>query len=325
MKRTEFLIEDIKRSVEAQLSSSGGGISDLEILQYLNSAQDRIFSKIVSARPKTFLAETQIDLVADQEAYTLPSTLYMGTNIVMVEYLYGSGSVDYAPLPARVLFDRRSDIKNSYPDYYIRKGNQILIQPTPSTARTNGLRVTYQRRLRDLDIRRGVITSAALTGTTLNTITLDLTPTLAKDDGTVIAAANLLNKLDYICVVDKDGTAVLDEIPVDSYDSTTGVITVTSGFTTTVLAAAFASQYVVAGTYSTTNCELPDITERYLVAYATFKLLRRQGRINEPEWQKQELQAIESDIIDSFENPDQDIMRLPLDSPWDDGYYGRFS
>lgn len=327
MRRIELLIDEVKRSVESQLDSSSGGISDLEILHYLNSAQDRLYGRIVKETPKLFLTESNIDVVSGTESYSLPSDTFLGAGLISVDYKYGSGSGDYAPLPNKTLFDRNTATTGTtVPWYYIRKNSSILLNPKPQESVTNGLRILYQKKLRYLDVRRGVVASASYTSTTLNSITLDLTPSLGKDDGTVTAASDILNKVDYICVVDKDGTSILDSIPVDSYNSSTGVITVTNvPFTTTVVEASLQNNYVVAGTHSSTHSELAETAERYLVAYATFKILRRQGSREEAEFQRQELSAVENDIIDSYAGPDQDIERLPLDRAWGDSpfLYGK--
>jgi len=317
MRRLELLLDHVRRAVENENPSTTDGFSNLEIIQYFNDAQDHLFSKIVLEHPNVFLKEGFISLVVDQESYDLPTDMYMGTKIKSLEYKYGSGSDDYYKIGQKTIHDRQTDFTGEVPHFYIRKGDDILINPIPSVANTNGLRLIYQRQIRTLDVRRGTITSASKTSETLNSITLDLTPTLSKDDDSVQAAADLLNTLDYICVVDKDGATVVDSIPVKSYDSTTGVIT-PDVFTTSVAAGSFADQYVVAGKLSTTHCELPRLCERYLLTYATFKLLRRNANEMESTFQRQELAAIEATIVDSFKTADDDVYNIPLDEIWTD-------
>ena len=313
MRRLELLIEEIRRSTDNEDTS---GISDLDIVQYLNDAQDRIQSRIASQFPNVFFTQTTIDLVASQEAYDLPTDIYLGTRIANLEYLYSETSNDYAQLPSKTLADRSTSYESDFPAFYIRRNNDILINPIPQVARTDGLRLTYQHKLRTLDIRRGEISSASKTGTTLNSLTLDLTPTLTKDSGVVAAASDVLNKIDYISVVDRDGVNVLKNIPIDSYNSSTGVVTVTSGFTTTVDASTFVGEYVVGGTNATSHSDLFDVCERYLIVYAKLKLLERDGNQLEANYQIGELREIEKDIIESYQVPEEDRLILPIDIDW---------
>lgn len=313
MRRLELLIKEIRRSTDNEDTS---GISDLDIVQYLNDAQDRIQSRITSQFPNVFLTNSTIDLVASQENYSLPSDIYLGTRIVNLEFLYTETALEYAQLTSKTLADRYTASESSFPAFYIRRDNEILINPIPQTARTAGLRLTYQHKLRTLDIRRGEITSATLTGTTLDSMQLDLTPTLTKDAGVVSAGSDVLNSIDYISVVDRDGVNILKHIPIDSYNTTTGVLTVTSGFTTSVLAAAFAGAYVVGGTNATSHSDLYDVCERYLVVYSKLKVFERDGNQIEANYQIGELREIEKDIVEAYQTPEEDRLVLPVDLDW---------
>lgn len=315
MRRLDLIIDHIRRAIENVSPSTTDGINTLEIVQYLNEAQDMIYSKIVADHPRAYIKESNISLVASQESYDLPSDIYLGTKLMMVEYKYGNGDNEYYKLYPRTLHDRLTTYESNTPEFYIRRGDDILINPIPQSAKTDGLRINYQRQLRVVDARRGVISTASKTGDTLDSITLDLTPTLGKDDDSVQAAADLLNKGDYICIVDKDGDSVVDSIPIKSYDSSTGVITPDT-FTTTVLVATMQNKYITAGKLSTTHSELPSVCERYLIGYAIYKLLRRNANQVEAELQRRELKDMERDILQVFSSPDDDIYRLPIDEDW---------
>lgn len=317
MRRVELLIDQIRMSTESQHEDGNtDSISNVEILQCLNDGQDSVYAAIVNSYSNFYLTTGTIDLVSEQQSYTLPSDMYLGSKIKKVEYLYGGGTNKYTPVRAGTEFDLRTDYESAWPSYYCRGYQTLKISPLPSVSLTDGLRVTYTRKIRRLDVRRGIISSASKTGSTLNTITLDLTPALGKDSGTVAAARDLLNKVDYICVVDSDGAAVVETIPVDSYNSSTGVITVRSGFTTTVAASSFANQYVVAGSYSTTHSELPEFCEAYLIQYAQWKILRRNGNQPEASSALAELADTKRTILESFANPDDDVHRLHTDELW---------
>lgn len=322
MRRTELLIESIQRQCESQINSSGNGISVEEILDHLNAAQFGLYSEIVQSVPDILLADAYVDLVAGQEGYDLPSDLHLGSSIKSIWHKCGSGTADYVKIPSNIEFHRATGSSSDYPAYYIRKGNQILINPIPASASTNGLRISYQQKIRRLDVRRGVIESITKTGSSLDTIVLDLTPTLGKDGNTLVAAREMLNKADKICVVNRAGRSILNNIPIDSYDSATGTLTIgdTDGdidFTTTKTGADFEGNYVVMGDYSTSHGDFPDETvERYLLAYTTMCLLRRQGNPDEVQFQIQNMQSIKGDILAAYESPDQDLKLLLPDVTW---------
>ncbi len=322
MRRTELLIESIKRQAESQIDSTGGGISDEEILDHLNAGQYGLYSEIVQAVPDILLVDSFVDLVANQEEYELPSDVHLGTSLKSVWYKYGIGTSEYTKIPSNVDYYRSSDIYSDGPAFYIRKGSTILINPIPITSVTSGLRLTYQQRVRRLDIRRGVISSLSKTGDVLNTLTIDLTPTLGKDQGSILAARNLLNKTDKICIVNKAGRSILNNIPIDSYDSSTGILTIgttddNEDYETDLTGPDLIGHYIVVGDYSTTHGDFPDETiERYLLAYATMCLLRRQGNPEETQFKLQEVQAIKGDIINAYEDPDQDVKLMVPDITW---------
>jgi len=318
MRRNELLIKVLRESVEFPHNDGDtDSVSDLEFVQYLNDGQDQIYGEIVDAHSNFYLTTALIDLVANQQQYTLPTDVYMGSKIKKVEYKYGSGAQEYYILRPGTEFDLRTHFTTTVPYLYVRGKDYLKISPLPDSNQTSALRVTYTKKPRRLDIRRGIISSASKTGSTLNSLTISLTPSLNKDSGTVSAARDLLNVSDYICVVNSDGTSVLDAVPIDSYDSSTGIITVKSGFTTTVAQGTFAGNYIVTGKYSTTHSELPDNCERYLLLYTTLKLLRRGGNQFETQEARNELGLVTQNILDSFANPDDDVYRLKIDELWE--------
>lgn len=312
-RRVDLLVDQVRRATDNEDFTSTTGINDEEVVQYINDAQDKLQALISNQHSDVFLTQGTIDLVKGTEVYSLPSDTYLDNRIVMVEYKYGAGAGEYRKLKQRPL-DYRYTVSEGEPSYYIRRAGQLLVNPIPNQTKTDGLRITYQKRLKDLDIRRAKITSASLTGTTLDTLTLNLTSSLTKDGSLQASGESVFNSVDYISVIDRDGTTVLEEIPIDSYDESTGIITVTSGFTTTVLAAAFVDQYIVMGKTATTHTELPDMCERFLIAYAAWKLLKRDASVEGDE-QESELISMGRDIVNAFGNIDNDIDEIPVTNP----------
>ncbi len=319
MKRTDLLVDIVRRETETVQDSTSQGISELTYVQCLNDAQDHLQSIIIDQHPRVFLGQSLINIVAAQEEYNLPSDIYLGTKIVSLEYKYGTEAGQYMKLMPQSLHDRKTWFSSSFPAFYIRKSDTFLLNPLPAVSSTSGLRMVYVRELRDLDVRRGVISTVTKSSLNITAINLDLTPTLSKDSSSVTNAADLLDKTDYVCIVDKDGISILDGIPVTGYNSSTGVITVPS-FSTAILAAAFVDMYVVAGKAATTHSELPNVCERYLIAYAILEILKKNGNQFETAEQKQKVSSMEEDIVSLFGYPDDDIYPLPDEWGWDHGY-----
>jgi len=94
-----------------------------------------------------------------------------------------------------------------------------------------------------------------------------------------------LDKTEYVCIVDRDGTPIVSQIPIDSYSTSTKVITVATTYTMplaemssldTYLSAG-KPLYVVTGRYASTHSELDMVTENYLIEYVILRLLRLQS------------------------------------------------
>jgi hypothetical protein len=74
---------------------------------------------------------------------------------------------------------------------------------------------------------------------------------------------------------------------------------------------------VVTAASQTTTSELPEITERYLLAYVEWKILKRDSSIDSKE-AIQELKDIEADIIKSYRHINDDIQLIPSINQSDD-------
>jgi len=98
-----------------------------------------------------------------------------------------------------------------------------------------------------------------------------------------------LDRTEHICIVDRDGTPIASQIPIDSYDISTYVVTADSTYTMTLAEMtsldAYLSTgkplYVVMGKYSSTHSELDMVTENYLIEYVILRLLRLQSNVGQ--------------------------------------------
>lgn len=219
-----------------------------------------------SAQDLYIKTDTQ-NITANTETYTLPTDNFLNVNVLNVEFKYGTGDNEYRKLRKAYVHDRDGEADGD-PYRYTQQENTIHITPVPTTATTNGLRITYEYQLPAMDVRRGKI-SAVDDGDDPTSITI--TDTTQGD----ISLAGDIKGL-YITVVDKYGTQQMKDIPISSYDSGTGIITLES-FTSSASESIAVNDYVVMGPNTTTHSPFPDFCDSFLVDYVTAGIMEMYG------------------------------------------------
>lgn len=283
------------------------GISSEDFLRYMNYAQDRIFGLILQTNPHSFQEEIEIDLVANQEEYTINENVYLGERVVQVEYSPTGETRDYYKIYEVGLLNR-----NSYPGSdvmnYIRRSGKLLLRPPPNDA-TGTLRVTFERDLDNLDLRRGRING------TPSGATIDLTSSSFGAPSTTDEA--LFTEDAYICVCDAFGTPKLYNGVISSYNAGTDVITLKANVSTYLVSgvalADLADCYLTIGKYTTTHSKLKDPAERYLTAYANWKILGRDAATKaKSESFETEVNLIEQELVRSYQEADKDEDQITI-------------
>ena len=315
-KRVEALIKQARRISDNEEfdndPSNPLGIIDDEVVAYMNDAQDNLHARISEVHPKLFISEDLTDLVAGQERYALPAELYLGGRLEHVEALFSNTAGDYYTLQAKGIKSRLASFETSFPNFYIRSGEDIIVQPRPSQGRTDGLRITYQRQLPELDIRRGKVTASTIATDNVTDITIDISPLLNRDADLPQIAERTLEDFDFITIVDSQGNIKMDDIPLDSYDPLTGIISIVAGFNRTTGETISVGDYVLGGSNSTTHSQLPQTCQRYLIAYAAWKILKRDSMVDLKD-QERELVAMLRELVDSFREISEDQEEIELD------------
>lgn len=308
MRRSDFLITQVREIGRNQLNSDGtASISDNEILQYLNDAQDRAEALIASTKSveKVFSKEAIITVVASQEAYTVNDRVFMNRSIDMVEFSASGQLGDYVLLDKIETYNRDTNTTN-YPVGYSRRGGDIYLTPIPSVG-GGLLRITFNAALDDIDIRRaGITTVTGLTSTTFTSITLDSTANSYE------TGSPNWTTIDYICIVDKDGNRRARNIPFGTYSTATNIFTPAAGYTFISGAGETiaTTDFCVFGKYHTTHSGLPDEWERYLIAYAVEALLHKDSS-DDVVKQSEKLQTMEDDLINALVAQTAEIQRIP--------------
>jgi len=310
MRRVDKLITQIRKQTENTDFSSTTGIDNSEFIQYINDAQNRLQSLILQQHPSLFHKETIFNVAPGQEAYNIPSDAFLFNKVELVEYSTTGRSDDYYPLRLISMKNRNTNV-DGHPQYYIRKSGKLLLSPLPTTSAAK-IRLTYVKRIDELDLRRAVVLTSTISNNQISSLALDVS-------GNPPIDSEALDGEDYICIVDRDGTLLSRNIPIDSINAS-GVVTVSSGFLLQDGETIPAGSYVVGGVDKTTHSELPRAAERYLIAYCAWKILVRDSSVDNAE-QSQELVLMERDLIDSFADIEEDVQLIPILDTWDnDGY-----
>lgn len=295
------LIESVRRQTNSVGSTASSGINDNEFVDYFNDAQERLQSRISSKFSNIFTKEYEFSAVANQEEYDFPDDMYAVNRLWKVEYSNTGSAQDYYNLKRRS-FSSRTGVTGEYPSSYITKGNKILFQPIPSSAGT--FRLTYEGVCRRLDIVRATVSSSTLNDDETHYATIELDTGEDIDDEYLSAA-------DYVSFVTRFGVGTTQQGPsISSYDTATKIITLVAD-TFAVTDSITAGMKVVGGKYSTTHSQLPEICERYLKSYVSWKILRRDSNISDASPQERELEALEKDIEEMFGDNERDEIEIP--------------
>lgn len=300
MRRIDLLVTQSRKDSENQDFTDTTGIDDESFLYWVNSAQERMQSLITAKNPSVFEAEKIVSVVANQEAYALPSDIFLGTRVENIEFSETGLLANYRQLKQGRLLERISGIPG-VPYFYIRRSSTILLQPIPQSS-SGLLRITYQKKLPKLDKRRGQVGTVVLTSDAITSLILDTTQLIDRD---------ALLEEDFITVVDRYGNIKMQDIPIDDINEASGTVTITSGFTFQSGETIAAGDYVLRGAFSTTHSQLPEVCERYLVAYMSWKAFKKDSNDDSQEG-AQEMAVLEADIMESFSEPDTDVDYIPV-------------
>ena len=306
MRNLTKLIDQIRKQTENEEVTEYTGIQDSEFIQYLNDAQYHLQAAIVHNHPNVFIAEKIIDAVSDQEKYDLPTDCFLSNKVHNVEYSQSGNEEDFYVLQQDTIKSRASGI-NGYPARYIRRSGHILLAPEPQTG--GKIRLNYVRRLNELTTRKGLVT----TNTAINSSSQFTIPFNDIDFNTDF---NSINEADFICIVDKTGKSIVKNIEVVSANIngvTCKAHTVETGEVTTIPA----GSYVLNGADVSSHSELDISVERFLIAYASWKILKRDSSVDSSE-AMQELQLMQGEIVQSYALITDDVTYIPQLNSWDD-------
>ena len=313
MRSVTRLIEQVRRQTENEDFDSFVGISDEEFIQYINDAQYNLQAAIVHQHPRVFTAEAIVDAVNGQESYELPSDCLLANKVHNVEYSNTGDEDDYYVLEQSTIKYRTTGIQGS-PTKYTRLGGKLLLAPVPQSG--GKLRITYIKRLRELDKKQAQVGAARDAKPNDNIISSSGTFDIALETNNFETNTDGLSKHDFVCIVDKEGKSLVKNIEITS--SSLSVITcpahtLDTGESATIPVGA----YIVGGKDTTTHSELDISVERYLISYCAWKILKRDSSVDSSE-AAEELAMMLREIVKSYAMVSDDIQFIPQLNSWDD-------
>lgn len=303
MRRVEHLIKQGRRFTENEQLGVTDGILDMEFVEYINNAQDSMVVGIYKTNNDLLTKEYQFNAVARQEEYNLPFDIFTNSHIIDFSWSRTGQLRDLRSLE-KVSFKERY-IESGDPDRYILRGGIVLVNKIPPSSTQLGL-MSYNPRLPRLDIRRGKVSAVVLDVPNLAVTSITL------DSAFDVTLANaLFDEADYLTVVSRDGDIKMKSIPISDVDTTTGVMTLESGFVYEAGETIAVGDYVCLGKYSTTHCSLPEICERYLLEYLYKRIFFRDSS---DDWQiaSSDLQETRAEIIGVIGLETSDVTYIPI-------------
>lgn len=305
MRRLEALISDGRIESDNSDYGTDRGIQQNTFVQWANAAQDKLEAMLVALHCPLLVVSKEIDSVARQEAYAFPDDMYQNTAYDLIEFSQDGNVDNYYPLDQKT---RRERVAGAYsnPEIYFVKGRYFLASPIPTTS-SGKFKVDYYKALPKLDLRRGLVSAVTLntSAKTITSLTLDTTTQWSETD------ADLIEELGYLCVVNKDGVQQMRRIPVTSISRTTGVVTIpTFAYQTGETIAV--GDYIVSGFDAVTHSQLPENTERYLIAYMAWKGLKKDSSKDARETLQDELKDMEATLSETFSESEQDVEGIPI-------------
>lgn len=305
MKRVEQLVTRVREETENEEFGETYGISDNEIINYLNDGQFRVYSEIVKTHRKFFLSEEILTPTVNVESLSLPTKLYLG-KISLLEYSTTGQTKDYYRLKQATMPERLS-YPSGNPEYYIRRNREILFVPVPNIQ--NGtVRLTYVKRIPRLDKRR-----AKVAAVTLDTGNLQISA-LSFDTSSDIDRTNLLEE-NYMCIVDKDGDLKMAGIPLTDIDTSTGVVTFDTSFVYQSGESIAVGDYAVMGEYTANRSQLHEETERYLLYHAKMETINHDSDTPGTAVESEKMRAALSEVVEAYADDTDDIYEVPLLDP----------
>lgn len=300
------LLDEIRQSTENEEFDSVVGISDTELIKFINQGNNRLHSKIVALHKQYFTEEKTVSAVSGQESYSLFYNSYLKNYIHSIEYSRTGNADNYYPLRPTSPHNRFTGADGMPERYFVRAGKFYLL-PTPTSA-GGSFRVTHIRRPYSLDKRRGQIVTSGYDSVSAPTY-IDISFVNGQTEDLAF-----MRKGPYLSIVDQYGVLKIGNIKYSSITVGAGTgdarITLALDADLDVISNLSDGDYVVSGDYTSTHLEWTPQLDRYLQLFGEFKVLKRDSSVDSTE-ARNELLEMEADILEGFSEMSDDIVEIP--------------
>lgn len=199
IKRADLLIRRARVRSQQLEYDADYGIPQEFFIDSLNECNTEINKILVAESSEPFATYAEDDVVANQEAYALPTDIFSSNMVYSIEFSPDGQTANYYTLD---LMYRREPTISGYPEqYFVDNGNYYLF---PVPASTGGkLRVRYEKRLDRLDIPRGLIVDVPTIGDSSISLQLNTAAPFPLPDSAAFIPDDIW---EAVCIVDNIGT-----------------------------------------------------------------------------------------------------------------------
>jgi hypothetical protein len=255
------IIKQIRRDTDNEDYSGTNGIPDITFVEHFNDAQYRLQSLISAQYPQVFRRTKEMQIITNEDTYTINDNVLLGNRILSVEYTPTGDRRDYRALRQGTIHERNSDTAPE-PSFYIHAHNSIILCPIPLAA-IGKIRVTYEYSVLAVGTRVGRVT--AYDGPPLHGVDYD--------QGT--PDVQTINAGEYVSIVDMFGNVKASALPVIAPGTAadSGVLLFDNIHELSTGESITSGDYVVIGKYASTHNVFPREAEACLRKYVEAMIL----------------------------------------------------
>lgn len=280
-------------------------IVDSEFVNYNNYAQNMLYGIISRSYASIFTFSEDFAVTAGDDTYSVTDNIAFGTRIVMVEYSYDGQEKNFTRIkPTPNIYQRLT--YPGRPKFYRRIHGAVKIEPAPEV--TEGtLRIWYERGLDRLQIRQ-----ARVNGTPSST-DIDLTHSGFGAPSTDVEALFISGT--KICICNSDGTPMLYNGVISSYNAGSDVLTLAANVSTYLVTgyslANLADGYLTIGRYTSTHSKLCNEAEQYFIEFVN-RCIKNRDASKQVAYTDKILQECAAMVVGGYKVPDKDLKSFPV-------------
>lgn len=142
---TSPVLQQLLKSTRTQLNQqdpTNSFWSDSELTEYLNDAVSRFFVECANVNEGHFTTQTDLNIVANTATIALPTDCFEVKN-VWKKMTDGYQILQYSNIMQDNTYSNTGAMGDTYYPHYRFQGNNLVLNPVPSSSETGGLRLEY--------------------------------------------------------------------------------------------------------------------------------------------------------------------------------------